>query len=82
MRSVNTPLDANALVLVTLCGDHDICLVQHKHINFLWVDKSELLAPVQDRAGGADHNLLLELHPSLHCTDRGFIIARFLYKSS
>lgn len=67
--SAYTPLDANALVLVTLCGDHDVCLVQNKHFNFLWVDEFELLAPVQDCARSADHNLLLELHPSLHCTD-------------
>lgn len=68
--STYTPLDADALVLVTLCCDHDVCLVQYKHVNFLRVDESELLTPVQDRTRGTDHNLLLELHPSLHCTKR------------
>lgn len=63
-----TPLNANTLVLVTLRGDHDVCLVQYEHFNFLRVDEFELLAPVQHRTGGADHNLLLELHPSLHWT--------------
>lgn len=64
--STHPPLDANALVLMTLCGNHDVCLIQNKYVNFLWVDEFELLAPVQDCAGGADHDLLLELHPSFH----------------
>uniref|UniRef100_A0A3B4D556 Uncharacterized protein n=1 Tax=Pygocentrus nattereri TaxID=42514 RepID=A0A3B4D556_PYGNA len=53
---------------VTLCGNHNVCLIQHKHFDFLGVDELELLAPVQDCAGGANHNLLLELHPPLHWT--------------
>lgn len=40
------PLDANALVLMTLCGYHDISLIQHKHSDLLWVDELQLCAPV------------------------------------
>uniref|UniRef100_A0A3B1IZ51 Uncharacterized protein n=1 Tax=Astyanax mexicanus TaxID=7994 RepID=A0A3B1IZ51_ASTMX len=40
-------------------GVRDDALIQHKHIDFLGVDKPELLAPVQDCSRGANHNLLL-----------------------
>uniref|UniRef100_A0A667ZKB7 Uncharacterized protein n=1 Tax=Myripristis murdjan TaxID=586833 RepID=A0A667ZKB7_9TELE len=43
------PLDANALVLMTLCGYHDISLIQHKHSDLLWVDKLQLCAPKKHR---------------------------------
>ncbi|MFT7812897.1 hypothetical protein AGIG_G18398 [Arapaima gigas] len=60
------PLDAYALVLVALCGNHDISLVQDKHLDLLGVDELELYAPVQHCARSADDNLFLDLHPSLH----------------
>uniref|UniRef100_A0A3P8XK23 Uncharacterized protein n=1 Tax=Esox lucius TaxID=8010 RepID=A0A3P8XK23_ESOLU len=60
------PLDSDALVLVTLCGDHDVSLVQHKDADLLGVDDLEFGAPVQDRARCPNDDLLLELHPSVH----------------
>uniref|UniRef100_A0AAY4D9C5 Uncharacterized protein n=1 Tax=Denticeps clupeoides TaxID=299321 RepID=A0AAY4D9C5_9TELE len=56
----NPPLDADALVLVTLCGNHDVGLVQHKHLDLLGVDEPEFRAPVQHCTRRADHNLFLE----------------------
>uniref|UniRef100_A0A673ZEW2 Uncharacterized protein n=1 Tax=Salmo trutta TaxID=8032 RepID=A0A673ZEW2_SALTR len=64
----NSPLDPDALVLVTLCGDHDISLVQDKDADLLGVDDLQFRAPVQDCARCPDDNLLLKLCPSVHCS--------------
>uniref|UniRef100_A0A8D2PZT2 Uncharacterized protein n=1 Tax=Varanus komodoensis TaxID=61221 RepID=A0A8D2PZT2_VARKO len=53
-----SPLDADALVLVSLGGDHDICLIQDKDSDLLGVNELELGAPVQDRAWRANDDLL------------------------
>uniref|UniRef100_A0A8C4ZW28 Uncharacterized protein n=1 Tax=Gadus morhua TaxID=8049 RepID=A0A8C4ZW28_GADMO len=63
------PLDADALVLVALRGDHDVRLVQHKHLDHLGVDELKLDAPVQHGPRGADDDLLLELHAPLHWSE-------------
>lgn len=60
------PMDAYALVPVSLRGDHDICLVQDKHSDLLGVDQLVLGAPVEDRARRSDHNLLLQWDASVH----------------
>uniref|UniRef100_A0A671NDX0 Uncharacterized protein n=1 Tax=Sinocyclocheilus anshuiensis TaxID=1608454 RepID=A0A671NDX0_9TELE len=39
------PLDTNALVLMALCGDHDISFIQDEHL-----DLPGLLAPIQNSA--------------------------------
>uniref|UniRef100_A0A3B4A9Y3 Uncharacterized protein n=1 Tax=Periophthalmus magnuspinnatus TaxID=409849 RepID=A0A3B4A9Y3_9GOBI len=44
-----SPLDSYALVLMALCGDHDVGLVQHKNAYFLWLDEFELGTPVEHR---------------------------------
>uniref|UniRef100_A0A4W3GN96 Uncharacterized protein n=1 Tax=Callorhinchus milii TaxID=7868 RepID=A0A4W3GN96_CALMI len=44
----NSPLNSNALVLVTLGCNHDISLVQDKHFDVLGVDEAQLCAPVHD----------------------------------
>uniref|UniRef100_A0A8C7FVC2 Uncharacterized protein n=1 Tax=Oncorhynchus kisutch TaxID=8019 RepID=A0A8C7FVC2_ONCKI len=67
-NQTNSPLDPDALVLVTLCGDHDISLVQDKDADLLGVDDLQFGAPVQDRARCPDDNLLLKLRPSVHCS--------------
>uniref|UniRef100_A0A8C7HPC5 Uncharacterized protein n=1 Tax=Oncorhynchus kisutch TaxID=8019 RepID=A0A8C7HPC5_ONCKI len=54
----NSPLDPDALVLVTLCGNHDVSLVQDEDADLLRVD--DLQCP--------DDNLLLKLRPSVHCS--------------
>lgn len=59
-------MDANALVPVTLGGDHHVGLVQHKHRNLFGVDELVLGAPVEDGAWCPDDNLLLQLNASLH----------------
>uniref|UniRef100_A0A3Q2QBT9 Uncharacterized protein n=1 Tax=Fundulus heteroclitus TaxID=8078 RepID=A0A3Q2QBT9_FUNHE len=45
------PLDPDALVLVSLRGDHDVGFVQHKHSDLLGIYKLEFTAPVQHCAG-------------------------------
>uniref|UniRef100_A0A3Q3IQQ0 Uncharacterized protein n=1 Tax=Monopterus albus TaxID=43700 RepID=A0A3Q3IQQ0_MONAL len=42
------PMDTNALVPMTLCANHHISLIQHKHCNLLGVNGLELGAPVED----------------------------------
>lgn len=59
-------MDTYALVPMTLCGDHHISLVQHKHSNLLWVDELVLGAPVEDCTRRSYDNLLLQLGASLH----------------
>lgn len=60
------PMDAYALVSVSLRGDHYIRLVQDKHSDLLGVDELVLGAPVKDRARRSDHNLLLQWDASVH----------------
>lgn len=59
-------MDANTLVPMTLCGDHHICLIQHKHSNLLGVNELILCAPVEDCARCSYDNLLLQLVASLN----------------
>uniref|UniRef100_A0A8C4HDY9 Uncharacterized protein n=1 Tax=Dicentrarchus labrax TaxID=13489 RepID=A0A8C4HDY9_DICLA len=63
----NPPMDTYALVPVTLCGDHHISLVQHKHGDLLGFDEPVLGAPVEDCAWCSNDNLLLQL-------DYGYIL--------
>uniref|UniRef100_A0A3B3ZTA6 Uncharacterized protein n=1 Tax=Periophthalmus magnuspinnatus TaxID=409849 RepID=A0A3B3ZTA6_9GOBI len=44
------PYRAYALVLVALCGDHHVSLVQHKHRNLHWVDHSVFGAPIEQHS--------------------------------
>lgn len=62
----NAPVDPYALVPMTLCGDHHVSLVEHKHSNLLGVNELVLGAPVEDGARCSDNNLLLQLSASLH----------------
>lgn len=62
----SSPLNADALVLVSLCGDHDISLVQNKHFDLFRVDELQLDAPVQNCPRCADDDLLLDLNATLH----------------
>ncbi|KAJ0064808.1 hypothetical protein NL108_015290, partial [Boleophthalmus pectinirostris] len=45
---------------VSLCSDHHVGLVQHKHRDLLRVDHFVFSAPVEQCAGGPDHYLLLQ----------------------
>uniref|UniRef100_A0A672NVK7 Uncharacterized protein n=1 Tax=Sinocyclocheilus grahami TaxID=75366 RepID=A0A672NVK7_SINGR len=45
------PLDTNALVLMALCGDHDISFIQDEHLDLPGVDEFKLLAPIQNSSG-------------------------------
>lgn len=62
-------MDTDALVLMTLCRNHHISLIQHKHRNLLGVDDLKLGTQVQDCAWRSNDNLLLQFFPSLHWTD-------------
>uniref|UniRef100_A0A674HIF1 Uncharacterized protein n=1 Tax=Taeniopygia guttata TaxID=59729 RepID=A0A674HIF1_TAEGU len=44
------PLNADALVLVTLGGDHHICLIQHEHLDLLGIYEFQFGTPVQHGA--------------------------------
>lgn len=59
-------MDAEALVAVTLYGDHHVSFVQHKHADLLGIDVLVLGAPVEERARRSDHYLLLHSDSSLH----------------
>lgn len=60
------PVDTDALVPVTLRGDHHVGLVQHKHADLLGVDDFVFGAPVQDGAWSPDDNVVLQPGASLH----------------
>lgn len=62
-------MDANTLVPMSLCGDHHISLIQHKHSNLLGVNELVLGAPVEDCAWCSNDNLLLQLLASLDLTE-------------
>ena len=59
-------MNANALVLVALDGDHHVRLVQHKHVDLLEVKEVELdVGPVEDLARRADDDVFCELGATL-----------------
>lgn len=62
----DSPLDTDALVLVPLGGNHDICFIQDKDFDFLGINELQLGAPVQDSARGANDDLLCYLLPTFH----------------
>uniref|UniRef100_A0A670ZIE9 Uncharacterized protein n=1 Tax=Pseudonaja textilis TaxID=8673 RepID=A0A670ZIE9_PSETE len=62
-----SPLDADALVLVPLGGNHDVGLVQNKHPDLFRVNELELRTPIQDGARRADDDLFGNLLATLHC---------------
>lgn len=62
-----SPLDSDALVLVTLGGNHDISFIQHKYPDLFWVKKLKFSTPVLHRARGTNNNLFLELCSFRHC---------------
>uniref|UniRef100_A0A8C1NQ08 Uncharacterized protein n=1 Tax=Cyprinus carpio TaxID=7962 RepID=A0A8C1NQ08_CYPCA len=62
------PLDTNALVLMALCGDHDISFIQDEHLDPLGLDEFKLLAPIQNCTGSANH----DLYPSVINTSLSF----------
>uniref|UniRef100_A0A8D2P2B5 Uncharacterized protein n=1 Tax=Zosterops lateralis melanops TaxID=1220523 RepID=A0A8D2P2B5_ZOSLA len=66
----SVPLNADALVLVALGGNHHISLIQHKHLDLLGIYEFQFGTPVQHGAGCADDDLLRDLLPSLHCRER------------
>uniref|UniRef100_A0A3Q0S9N5 Uncharacterized protein n=1 Tax=Amphilophus citrinellus TaxID=61819 RepID=A0A3Q0S9N5_AMPCI len=72
-------LSASALVPVTLCGNHHISLIQHKHSNLLGVNDLVLGAPVEDCAWCTDDNLLLQLDSSLHCVSNKVSVIKNKY---
>uniref|UniRef100_A0A8C5HRX8 Uncharacterized protein n=1 Tax=Gouania willdenowi TaxID=441366 RepID=A0A8C5HRX8_GOUWI len=55
------PLNANTLVLVTLCGNHDVSFIQDKHLDLLGVYEPKFTAPVQHSTRCANDDLLLHL---------------------
>uniref|UniRef100_A0A670J517 Uncharacterized protein n=1 Tax=Podarcis muralis TaxID=64176 RepID=A0A670J517_PODMU len=55
------PLDADALILVTLGGYHDIGFIQDKDFDLLGVNEFQLGAPIQDGARCANDNLFSNL---------------------
>uniref|UniRef100_A0A8D2QNU2 Uncharacterized protein n=1 Tax=Zosterops lateralis melanops TaxID=1220523 RepID=A0A8D2QNU2_ZOSLA len=57
----SVPLNADALVLVALGGNHHISLIQHKHLDLLGIYEFQFGTPVQHGAGCADDDLLRDL---------------------
>uniref|UniRef100_A0A8C5Q9I3 Uncharacterized protein n=1 Tax=Leptobrachium leishanense TaxID=445787 RepID=A0A8C5Q9I3_9ANUR len=57
----HSPLDSDALILVSLRSDHHIGFIEHKHLDLLGIDKPQLGAPVQHGTRRADHNLLRKI---------------------
>uniref|UniRef100_A0A3P8WL00 Uncharacterized protein n=1 Tax=Cynoglossus semilaevis TaxID=244447 RepID=A0A3P8WL00_CYNSE len=53
------PLDSNALVTMTLRGDHHISLIQDKQSDVFGVNILELGAPIENCAWCSDDNLLI-----------------------
>uniref|UniRef100_A0A7N6A380 Uncharacterized protein n=1 Tax=Anabas testudineus TaxID=64144 RepID=A0A7N6A380_ANATE len=51
------PLDTDTLVLVSLCCNHDVSLIQYKHFDLLGVYELELTAPVQHGTRCANDNI-------------------------
>uniref|UniRef100_A0A3B3WB97 Uncharacterized protein n=1 Tax=Poecilia mexicana TaxID=48701 RepID=A0A3B3WB97_9TELE len=70
---LSLPLDSDALVLVSLRGDHDVGFVQHKHSDLLGIYKPELIAPVQHRTRCPNNYLFLQF-----TFDFGIIFAHLL----
>uniref|UniRef100_A0A8C9S8C9 Uncharacterized protein n=1 Tax=Scleropages formosus TaxID=113540 RepID=A0A8C9S8C9_SCLFO len=62
------PLDAYTLILVALCGNHDISLIQHKHLDLFGINELKLEAPVQHCARSANDNLTT-LEPTFIASD-------------
>uniref|UniRef100_A0A3Q2CY55 Uncharacterized protein n=1 Tax=Cyprinodon variegatus TaxID=28743 RepID=A0A3Q2CY55_CYPVA len=56
------PLDPDALILVSLCSNHHVGFVQHKHSDLLGIYKFEFTAPVQHCTRCTNDYLLLQLH--------------------
>lgn len=65
-RSPPLPLDADALILVTLGGYHDIGFIQDKDFDLLGVNEFQLGAPIQDGARCANDNLFSNLLATFH----------------
>uniref|UniRef100_A0A673LWD4 Uncharacterized protein n=1 Tax=Sinocyclocheilus rhinocerous TaxID=307959 RepID=A0A673LWD4_9TELE len=59
-RKNPVPLDTNALVLMALCGDHDISFIQDEHLDLPGVDEFKLLAPIQNSTRSANHDLTVQ----------------------
>ena len=61
----------DGLVLVPLCGNHDVGFIQHKQDNLAGVQCSPLQDPVKHCPRCAHHNLLADLLSSLDCSGTG-----------
>uniref|UniRef100_A0A8C6ZQV3 Uncharacterized protein n=1 Tax=Nothoprocta perdicaria TaxID=30464 RepID=A0A8C6ZQV3_NOTPE len=60
------PLNADALILMTLGCNHYISLIQDKHFDFLGIYEFQFGTPVQHGARCANYNLLRDLQTPLH----------------
>ena len=58
---INSPLNADRLVLVTLNPDHDVSFVENEHFDLLHVKCLELHRPVEHGARCSDHDLRAHL---------------------
>lgn len=67
----------NALILMTLLGNHDVGFVEHKAFDLGRIDASIFDEPVEHLSRRSDHNLLLDLRSACHCKD----IKRFRCKT-
>lgn len=64
----NSLVDANALILVTLCCYHDVGFIQYENADLSDVENTEFAAPVQHFARRTDDYVIVEL-----CTTRNYI---------
>lgn len=54
-------MDPNALILMPLRSNHNVCFVQHKYRYFLDIKNAELGAPIENFAGRTNDDVLADL---------------------
>lgn len=54
-------MDSNALILMPLRRNHNVCFVQHKYRYFLDIENSILGAPIENFPGRTNDDVLADL---------------------
>lgn len=61
VRGSGLLMDSNALILMPLRRNHNVCFVQHKYRNFLDIENSILGAPIENFSRRANDDVLADL---------------------
>lgn len=59
-------VNANALILMSLCIDHDIGFIQHEHRDFFDVKHTEFRAPIQNFSRCANDDVVIQFGITVH----------------